>query len=140
MSLVLKTHLKVSRHLDGRGRIVAHTSSQGPRGDRLLLCTILLGPDDQDIEVDRSEHLHGPGITWSRGERLTSIRLGEGRAGGVLEVDFSMERTVVAEGGAPELHGEGGSRNRAAGVDGDGLQWPAEGHAAETTEGTAGFN
>ena len=51
MSLALKTHLKISGHFNGRGRVVAHTSSQHTRGDRTLLYSSVLEPEDGGTEV-----------------------------------------------------------------------------------------
>ena len=97
----------------------------------MLLCSIPLEPEDGDTEVGLSQVVHGAEITCASGGRLVSISLGEGRAGGVLEMSFLMEQTVLAAGGVEGRPREGESRNRATGVGSDGLHRPAEGHADE---------
>ena len=132
MSLVIKTHLKIDRAFNGRGRVVAHTSSQHTCGDRMLLYSGVLQPADGDAEVELSTEVHGPGITWSHGDRHVSLSLGEGREHAGLEMHFLMERTVLPEGGEG-LRGDGESRNRTAASglgEGVALHRPEEGAAA----------
>ena len=118
-STVIKTTLKVTRKANGLGAVGAVTSCEGPQGARRVNFDVPLMPQDGDLDTELSLDMHGPEVSWQRGEHHhVSFCVGEAKNSThthpTLQLHFHMERTFDAPPPAPPAGGGSGSGGHAS--------------------------